>query len=421
VLLDLALVTDTLISLIDKWVAASPEHGKVSPLSMSAQPPDKLTGDHTIGVYLYHVVEDAHFKNLPSISDEVPPVRFTPMGLDLYYIVAPHSDMRDSTGTLNEQTMMGFALKALRDYPVIDDSTQINGAQVFPVALQGSDNRFRIVLQPVQHTEAMTYWTAGTQPLRLAAYYQVSVVLLEPELPLRRPGRVLTYGVFTARGAPYLAGSRSTVSFTIPGQPSRTVDVQPAQVSTGGSFSLFGSELSGDQTTLLITGTRPTSVEVGTDWGVIANNTEIQAVVQTRMGASPTVPGMYSAIAKVIERQSMPDGTTRDLVKTSNATPFVIAPSVTGVDPPDASQRVLVHGGVFQDASIAADAVEVFVGPHRVAPKAGAGLNSGEFEVLDPLSLRLQYPVADLLPGAVVPFRLLINGAESAPNWVTVP
>ena len=60
-----------------------------------------------------------------------------------------------------------------------------------------------MVLQPVQHNEAMTYWTAGSLPMRLALYYQASVVLLEPAPSVSRSGRVLTYGVYTfVRGAP---------------------------------------------------------------------------------------------------------------------------------------------------------------------------------------------------------------------------
>jgi hypothetical protein len=170
-LLDIALVTQTLLSLIDKFVTSSPEAGKVTPLTVSPLPPDRLGGDRVIGLYLYHVTEDAHYKNLPPPSPDQPPIRYTPMGLDLYYLLTAHSDLTADTGVQTEQTMLGLAAKALRDYPVLDDSTTINGVKVFPTAFQGTDNRFRIVLQPVQHNEAMNYWTAGSQPLRLALYY----------------------------------------------------------------------------------------------------------------------------------------------------------------------------------------------------------------------------------------------------------
>ena len=423
-LLDIALVTETLISLIDKHIATSPEKAKVSPLDVSPLPPDKLSGDHTIGLYLYHITEDAQYKNLPPESLDVPPVRFTPMGLNLYYLLTAHSDIRGENGTENEQTMVGLAMKALHDYPVIDDTTAIAGVKVFPVALQGTDNRFRIVLQPVQHNEAMTYWTVGSQPMRLGVYYQASIVLLEPERPLSRAGRVLTYGVFTfVRGAPFLEGSRSTVTFTIPGETAqRSVEVQPAETPITGKLILFGSGLSGDETRLLISSAKfKGGFEVGSEWGVVASDTEIYATVQPTVGLDVVVPGMYTAVAKVIERRVMPDNTVREFPKTSNATPLVVVPRITAIQLPDLNQRVLVQGGVFQDAGISSDAVEVLVGSNSLPVKSGPLLNPGEFEILDAANVRFRYPVPGVASGDTVPFRLIINGAETAPNWVTAP
>jgi hypothetical protein len=423
-LLDISLVTQTLLSLIDKHVTSSPEAGKVTPLNVSALAPDNLTGDRTIGLYLYHITEDAHYKNLPPPSADEPPIRFTPMGLNLYYLLTGHSDLAGNTGVETEQTMVGLAMKALRDFPVIDDTTTIGALPVFPAALKGTDNRFRIVLQPVQHNEAMNYWTAGSRALRLGIYYQASVVLLEPEKTVSRAGRVLTYGVYTfTRGAPHLDGSRSSVTFTSPGEAvPRTVEVQPGEAPITGQVIFFGSELAGDQTTLILKNPRfANPVEVGATWGVVADEGKILATVQPLAGTEKILPGMYSAIAKVILRRLMPDKTLRDFVTTSNEMPFIVTPRITSILPPDVSLRVVVQGEVFQDPGIAADAVEVFVGPKKIPFKAAAVLNAGEFEVTNPNNLRFRYPIAGLISGSVVPFRLIINGAESAPNWVTVP
>jgi hypothetical protein len=424
-LLDIALVTETLISLIKKQIATSPEKAKVSPLEVWALPPDKLTGDHTIGLYLYHVTEDPHYKNLEPPGLDEPPVRFTPLGLNLYYQLTAHSDLAGTTGAENEQTMVGLAMKALHDFPVIDNSTQIGGVQVFPIALQGTDNRFRIVLQPVQHNEAMTYWTAGSLPMRLSVYYQASVVLLEPEPSVSRAGRVLTYGVFSfVRGAPFLEGSRSTITFTIPGEANpRSVEVQPAQAPVTGQLIFFGSDLAGDETTLIISSLKfKDGVEVGSEWGVVASDSQIFATIAPTLGVDTVVPGTYTAIAKVVERRVMPDNTVRDFPKTSNAVPFVVTPRITAIQPPDLNQRVVVKGGVFQDATgIAPDAVEVFVGSNSLPVKAGLAINPGEYEIIDAGNLRFRYPIPGVASGSTVPFRLIINGAESAPNWVTAP
>jgi hypothetical protein len=424
-LLDLALVTQSLISLIDKHVKASPEASKVNPFTVSPLPPDKLTGDRTIGLHLYHITEDPHYKNLPPPSTDQPPIRFTPMGLNLHYQLCGHSDLPAPTNLVKEQTMVGLAMKALRDFPVLDDTTEIGGVKVFPPTVQNADNRFRIVLEPLAHKEAMTYWTAGSLPMRLSAYYQVSVVLLEPESTKSRTSRVLRYGVFSVvRGAPHLDGSRSTVRFTIPGElTSRTVDVQPAEAPITGVVTFFGSDLAGDQTTLLLKSrgfSEP--IEVAADWGVVASENEVIATIQLHAGGELIVPGMYSAVVKVTDRRTMPDKTVRDFVKTSNETPFIVTPQITAILPPDASQRVVVQGGIFKDpVGIAPEAVEVFVGPTKIPANTVAPLKAGEFEVVDAHTMRFRYPIPGVNPGNVVQFRLVINGAESAPNWVTAP
>jgi len=424
-LLDIALVTEAMVNLIDFHVSSSPESGKVTPLLVTAQPPDKLSGDHTIGFYLYHITEDAQYQNIPPISGDEPPVRYTPMGLTLHYQLSGHSDAAGKSGVETEQTMVGLAMKALHDYPVIDDTTVVNGKIVFPTSLRGEGNRLRITMLPVSATDATHYWTAGAQPLRLAIYYQVSVALLEPEPIQTRPGRVLKYGVFTfVRGAPHLDGSRSKVTFTVPGEASaRTVEVQPAQAPLGGQLVFFGTDLAGDQTTLLVSSNLFTdAIEVGVDWGVVASESAIYATVQPLMGTRVTVPGVYSAAAKVIERRVMPDKSVRDFPKTSNDAPFLVTPQIQAIAAPDINQIVVVTGGVFQDAAgIAADAVDVFVGPNKIPLKAHPALNAGEYDIPDAGTLRFRYPIAGLTSGSVAPFRVIINGAESAPNWVTVP
>jgi hypothetical protein len=226
------------------------------------------------------------------------------------------------------------------------------------------------------------------------------------------------------RGAPYIEGSRSTVTFIIPGETTaRSVELQPAEAPVTGKLVFFGSDLSGDATTLLITSLKfPDGVEVGAEWGVVASGVEIFATVGATLGVGTVVPGTYTAVAKVVERRVMPDHTVRDFSKTSNAAPFVVTPRIIAIQPPDLSQRVLVQGGVFQDATgIGADATEVFVGANSLPPKAGAVLNPGEYEVLDSANLRFRYPIPGVASGSTVPFRLIINGAESAPNWVTAP
>jgi hypothetical protein len=431
-LLDVSLVTTTLANLIRQYILSTPEAPKVAPLVVSPDPPDKLAGDHAVGVYLYHITEDAYRKNVPAPSADVPPVRFTEMGLLLHYMVSARSDLAGDNRALNEQLMMGLATKALRDYATIDDTTAIAGVKVFPADLQGTDNRFHVTLQPVQPSDAIQYWTAGSQPLRLAGYYQVSAVMLEPERPTTRAGRVFAYGVYSfARGSPRLDGSRNPVRFTVPGEASpRTVQLQPAEAPVGGRVVFFGSDLAGESTSLLIKHPKfAAAVEVGPDWGVTATDGEIHATVQAAAGFQRILPGLYSAVAQVAVTRAVagaggagPNVPLRRFVHASNEVPFTVTPRVDAVGPPTPAGVVTITGAVFQDPALSADAVQVFVGRWLVPQKAGAAaLAPGEFEVTSPTTIRVRFPIPGLAPGQTVSLRVLVNGAENAPHWVQVP
>jgi uncharacterized protein DUF4255 len=429
--LDLSLATQTLSNLLERRVKAGLTAlglpAAAAGLDISALPADQLKGDQTIGIFLYHVSEDGHFKNLPPLSQDQPPVQFRPMGLNLYYQLNTHSDAKGDPGALLAQSLFGLALKALHDFSSIDSSTLLNGTPLFPAALQGTDNCFRIVLQAIQPSEAPHYWTGGKEPLRLAAYYIVSVVLLEPERPSRFAGRVLRYGVHTfVRGAPRLDGSRSTVTFRVPGETvDHEVEVQPAEVPIGGQIRFHGIDLAGDDTTLLLKNARfSEAVEVGSTWGVIAAEDQITATAAAQIGTFDTLPGVYSAIAKVTTRRRMPDGSIRSFAQTSNEVPFLITPAITN-PPANAvataiAQVVTVTGGVFQHPDIDPDAVKVLVGPQEI-PRASGALTAGHFRVSSPTQLLFQFPISGLNSGEVVPFRIVINGAENGPRWVAVP
>ncbi len=304
-LLDISLVTRSLLNLIEEHVTASQVWPPAVTLRVSPEPPDGLSGDHTLGLYLYHISEDGGYKNLPPPGRDVPPIRYTPMGLILHYQLTAHSDLDDDVGTYREQLMMGCALKALRDYPVIDDTTTIGAVNILTALIRGGDNRFRIMLQPVTPDQAVEYWTAGSSPLRLAAYYEVSVALLEPETTSARAGRVLSYGVYTfTRNTPRLDSSFNLLSFTIPGETDpREVELRPAQVPFDGAFTFVGSSLTGDTTTLLLQHPRwPDLVEADLAWGVQATSNRVSAVVQATASGEDILPGTYAALVRVTQR-----------------------------------------------------------------------------------------------------------------------
>jgi hypothetical protein len=423
-LLDLSLVTTTLTNLVSQWIKQSPLKSVLTSLNVSPLPPDKLTGNQTLGLYLYAVDENAQYKNVESpVPDPNFPERFIPLGLNLYYQLTAHSDLPGDAPATQEQQLMGLAMKVLHDYSRIDDSTAIAGTKVFPVDLQGTDNAFRVTLQPVPFTEAMQYWNAGNQPLRLAAYYMVTPVLLQPDSPDSLRGRVLRYGVFSfVRGAPHIDTSQSAVQFQVPGEASpRTILVSPAEAPVGGQITFLGTELSGDSTTLLINNRSfAAPIEVGFDWGVLATAAQVTATIQQAAQLSMVVPGIYSAQAKVMMTRVLPDGSTRAFANLSNEAPFLVTPRITAISPP-VGGTLTVTGGVFQDAAIPAAAVQVLTGSVVLQPKGAGPLTAGQFEVASPTTINFQFPATGVASGSNVMLRIIINGAENSPVWVKAP
>ena len=424
-LLDLSLVTTSLINLLTQWINQSPFQSSLTKLKVSPLPPDKLTGDQTIGFYLYTIEENAQYKNVQSpVPDPLFPERYIPLGLNLYYQLTAHSDLPLDPAAIQEQQLMSLAMKALHDYPRIDDSTAIAGNKIFPLDLQGTDNLLRITLQPVPYTEAMQYWNAGNQPLRLAAYYMVTPVLLQPERPDSLRGRVLRYGVFSfVRGAPHLDASQSSVQFQVPGETvPRTIAVQPGEAPVGGQLTFIGTELAADSVTLLLNHRSfPAPIEVGAaDWNVSGTASQITATIQPNAQTSTIVPGVYSARARVPATRVLRDGSVRSFATVSNEVPFLVTPAITAVSAPAPDGTITVTGGIFQDAAIAPEAVQVVIGGTVLLPKIAAALAAGQFEVGDAATMQFQFP-AGFVSGSSVPLRVIVNGAENSPVWVQAP
>ena len=436
-IIDLSLVTTTLLRLLRArvdplWAGLFPPVPPPPPITYSGVSSDKLGTDQALGMFLYSANEDPHFKNQPPIYQDKPPVRFTPMGLQLQYQLISHAaDLGDAdSAILRSQRLFGLALKTMHDFPSLDSSTQIGGVPVFPPALQGTDNVIRINLRNIAPNEVSNFWTAGNQFVRLAAYYEVSATLLEPDRPQLRGQRVLRYGVQVfVNGAPRLDTSRSTVTFRIPGEASdRIAEVQPAESAFGSNLSFDGTDLIGDNTTLLIRKSGwDEAQEVGTDWGVVAGPATILAQVRSAAGSNDVVPGVYSASARVTRYRNMPDGTTRAFAQESNQVPFTVAPAITNpaynavavaVGP---QNIVTVDGGVFQHADVTPESVRVFVGPEPVLLEPTMVLTPGHFEIVNATQLRFRFPLPGVTPGATLPLRVIVNGAENTPRWVLVP
>jgi hypothetical protein len=391
------------------------------------EPPARITGEG-LGFYLYHAVENKTYANFPPPGSDRTPVRLFPMGLTLYYQLSANSILDDGTGAYNEQRMMGIAMKVLHDYPIIDDDTQINGITVMATNLRGKNNRFKVMFLPVPYNEAVNYWTAGSTPVRLSAYYEVSVIFLEPEEPTSYAGRVLTYGnyIFT-EGQPVITASQNLLSFSVPGQSNPVqIKLQPAQAPPGDSIDFFGTGFNGNQLNLLLLNTRwPEPALATPGWNpakTAGNQLTVTIGEKATLANAGTVvdvlPGLYNARVQVIRTVRLPGGEVRSFTSLSNQTPFTISPRINSINFPPGTV-VTVKGYLFQHPDLPSENLEVFLGEHRITPDDGS-FAQGMFRVTAPGTLEINIPTG-LISGQSLPVRILINGAESPPNWIQIP
>jgi len=436
-LIDLSLVTTTLLRLLRARV--DPLWAEFFPPSPPAPPPPAInytgvspaviSGDQALGMFLYYASEDPHFKNLPPAYRDQPPVRFTPMGVKLQYLLVAHAaDLGDPNGAaLRAQRLFGLGLKTLHDFPSLDKNSSFSGL-IFPPELQDTENLIRITVRNIPPNEVTNFWSAGSQSVRLAAYYEVSATLLEPDRPMLLSGRVLRYGIqIFVNGAPRLDSSFATVRFRLPGETSdRTVDVRPGEAAIGDRISFEGTDLNGDVTTLLIKRADWTEPqEVGIDWGVVVGTDSILAQVDTAAGSEDIVPGFYTAAARVTRFRQMPDGSMRSFPQASNQVPFTVVPQITNpahnIIATAVANIVTVTGNVFQHPDVLPENVRVIVGSEPVPIETSGALTAGHFEIVSATQIRIQFPIVGLASGATLPLRVIVNGAENFPRWVQVP
>lgn len=415
-LANLSLVTRAIAELIARRVEVMSVWQPRSRPTVSPLPPDQVDGGG-LSLHLYHVAESAQLRNQPPRDPAAGHVRHAPLALDLYYRLVPIPSGSTAVAALEAQLLFGCALKVLHDVPVIDDGTEAGDIEILPhLGLDAADNRFRIALQRMAPDEAAGHWTSESEPPRLASYLEVSVVLLEPEPPERRAGRVLRYDIATLIvGAPRIARTESRIVFLPPGAAEpREIVASPALVTYGGTVEMLGHGFEGEEVDLLLRRGGDAEPRVADPaWGVLAATDRVVATVRAEIDGRAVVPGLYAAAIRVGRRAG-----ERMLRFVSNESPFQVAPEVRAVTEPDPGLFRL-EGGIFADPDLPSDRLEVYLGAIRLTEVAGPPA-AGEFTVAAPDRIELR-PPAEAEPGSVVPLRVVADGAESAPRWIEVP
>jgi hypothetical protein len=447
-LLDLSQVTTALLKLLEDNIEKVIDTG--ASVTVTAASPDSVgTVMNTLSLYMYHVGEEAAYKNLLGPGNDARNIARTPMGLCLYYILTVHHDT-DNPGpdTLTQQKLMGYALKTLHDYPLLFDGTQIDGQTILPSALVGNDNPVQIIMRPVGPEEAISFWGADDQKAtRLSAYYEVRVILLEPDEPVSIPAPVLSLGTYLYQlGAVHLDRTSSELEFDLPetaGGGTQTLEVSPARSCPTdpphNRLTLHGTNLTlGKSRQLWIRSTRwnrayPIDVSnvenQGFGWALSVQPDrlvlDIGRILMAEIAELHFTPGIYTAFLRVVIDERIVNGELVPFTVDSNEIPLFVISRIDGVTIDEPNNRIELD---IVELSVTLSLVDVFLivdgqtyvrqafDPDPDLPSD----NDGLFNTSGSGTLVFQ-ALFDVSVAGSHPCRVIINGVESAPFWIEIP
>lgn len=471
---DLSLVSTSLQTLLRANISRLAGAGAPPVLVSLGYPEDQINADRTINLHLYHVAEDQFNRNLPGPGADRNSTATTPMSLSLFYLMTAHH----KSGTARaetEQQIMGHALKTLHDFALIGPQSSAidaggNVVTILPNGLDDPSTRLEIVLRPLTPEDALAYWASEQQQaVRLAAYYEVRLVQLEPEPAKSQAGVVLRVGQWVGLKADVTIGAtRSAMRFARPaaiaGNLPERIELSPARpfldhppvdaanFPDTNHFWLEGSGFArGIRRRLVIRheswagrGVPGGEIALGeavqpagpTDiWGVAFHDQRVDVRVASRIGyrdaqgAAQTldlVPGTYRVRVDVVIGDQMTGTTSRELVRRSNEALFQIAPRLAAADPPvlvagppdrrrvtlNISPRFALDAAAL-DVALAIDG-EVYEEVAAFDPVPAA--NDGRFR-RTATGLVVQ-PWFDVTVPGLHPVRLSVDGIDAQPFWL---
>jgi hypothetical protein len=461
---DLYLVTSTLRQLLSLNVRRL--MGGVPPgqLTVTTMPPEQIEDpSQTLNLHLYHVAEDPNYKNAPSPGRGGIPVSRQPMALMLYYILTAHHEVSAEFDAETQQRLMGYALKTLHDFPIIDDHLEIEPraaegpVRVMDAGLVGSANRIETALRPITPEEALAFWTTEDQSTaRLAAYYETRVVFLEPEPVRRYAGIVTDLGVFAGPAlSPRLTGSRATLRFVPPaatGVGPQAVQIAPARATFNpaivppatepdSAVEVVGSNLTAGLSRRLVLRTArwrdlddpvvdaDVDPALNPDWNVRFDTGSARFAMQPNLdiaepgGGVRTIdvfPGIYGASLRTVMRQRMVGGETLRAETATAETAFALGPRIDDADPPDGDGRIAIRIVPVFDLAAADLRVEVTVdGEAYVRTDAFSDTDDDEGLFTVAADHVVVHPLFDPAVAGLHPVLLIVDGAESQPFWAS--
>jgi hypothetical protein len=386
--LAIAAVTATLRALLFQGVRDELGSG-----SVTTRPLDKARGGNDgnqINLFLYHTAVSGVWRNMDmphqTKSGETSQV---PLALELYYLVTAYGE---NDNDIRSHRLLGRVMNVLHDHAVlspaeIETATRPNAldSELFGSDLHRQGERIRIVLLKLSFDEMSQIWRPFQVQYRISAAYQVSIALIEGDIPAKTPLPVLRRGsedrgvIATASLPP------SLLEVVLPnGKPSAEL---------GDVLIIRGDRLDDDNLTV-----RFRSLLSDTELEVVplsrtASELRVQLPAATDTAAIALwTSGIYT-LAGVVRRPQMPMWATNEL-------PFALAPTITEVSPLTA-----ISGNIT---------LSIVCTP-SVQPTQRVSLLWGDREIpAESLTPTLSFQIRDAQPGTYV-IRLRVDRVDSLP------
>jgi len=366
-----------------------------STVSVSTLPPDRVvSGDGTeasqLNLFLHNVTPNSGWRNedLPARDGAGRRSGNPPLALNLHYLLSAYSG-----ADLHGEILLGYAMQLLHEHPILtrqDIEAALNPSpdvgNTLPPALRAlADSgladqieHIRLTQEFLNSEEMSKLWTAAQSSYRPTAAYQVSVILIESDLPTRAALPVLT------RGAPDPVSGREpgvrVEPSLVPPLPTLEAVVpaggQPA-VRLGETIVLNGHHLDGTVREVHLVNELREVDETLAATGTSAAAQLTFEIPAARLADFPV--GVYRVSVRLI-----PSGESE--VRESNQLALVLAPDLTGLptsvvrDGNDVASFTLD----FLPEVQAGQSVALVLGQQEVAPQSfTAPVSSLDFVIED--------------------------------------
>jgi len=240
--LAIAAVTAALKDVIDRHLDGL-DLSAIGSVGVSAMALDRIvTGDNEpnqINLFLYQVSANSGWRNcgLPSRDGAGQRTANPPLALDLHFLLTAFSNQE-----LGRDALLGLGMQALHETPMLDRARlrEVLAPPATPFGAFSAESLadqvewLKITPQYLSAEELSKLWTAAQARFRASMAYQVSVVLIQSEAPVRAALPVLRRGPRAVAGTP--PRLRAIDNLSLPGmRAGRLGDLLRVQADGAGS------------------------------------------------------------------------------------------------------------------------------------------------------------------------------------------